>query len=45
MKKNIQDYKKEAVLNKQFRYDEGVITRREWVNLKRGEGAYVDRST
>lgn len=45
MKKNIQDYKKEAILNKQFRYDEGVMTRREWLNLMRVKGAYVEEST
>ena len=45
MKKNIQDYKKEAILNKVFRYDEGVMTRREWLNLMRVKGAYVEEST
>lgn len=45
MKKNIQDYKKEAILNKVFRYDEGVMTRREWLNLMRVKGAFVEEST
>lgn len=41
MKKNIQDYKKEAILNKQFRYDEGVMTRREWLKMWQVKGAKV----
>ena len=45
MKKNIQDYKKEATLNKVLRYEEGIMTRREWLNMMRIKGAYVKEST
>lgn len=41
MKKSIQDYKKDATLNKIFRYPEGVMSRREWLNMWRVKGAFV----
>jgi len=42
MKKSIQDYKKDATLNKIFRYPEGVMSRREWLNMWRVKGATVE---
>jgi len=45
MKKSIQDYKKEALLNKVFRYEEGVMTRREWLKMMQVRGATVEEST
>lgn len=38
MKKNIQDYKKDATLNKVFRFEEGVMSRREWLRVKMVKG-------
>lgn len=43
--KTIQDYKKEATLNKVFRYPEGVMSRREWLNMWRIKGATVEETT
>lgn len=43
--KNLQEYKKEAILNKKFRYEEGIMTRREWLNMWRVKGATVEEST
>ena len=45
MKKSINDYKKEATLNKVFRYEEGVMTRREWLNIMRIKGYRVTERT
>jgi len=42
--KTIQDYKKEATLNKVFRYPEGVMSRREWLNMWRIKGATVSET-
>lgn len=42
MKKTINDYRTEATLNKKFRYSEGVMTRREWLNMWRIKGATVE---
>lgn len=39
--KNLQDYKKEAVLNKIIRFPEGLMTRREWLNMWRIKGAFA----
>lgn len=43
--KTIQDHKKEATLNKLIRYEEGVMTRREWLKLQLVKGAIVEQST
>jgi len=45
MKKNIQDYKKEAVLNKQFRYPEGLMTRRQWLKMMQVKGWQAEERT
>ena len=45
MKKNIQDYKKDATLNKVFRYPEGVMSRREWLRIMQVKGATVKEET
>lgn len=42
MQKTINDYRTEATLNKKFRYSEGVMTRREWLNMWRIKGATVE---
>ena len=41
----INDYKKEATLNKVFRYSEGVMTRRQWLKMMMIKGATVEEST
>lgn len=43
--KTIQDHKKDATLNKAFRYDEGVMTRREWLNMWMVKGATVKETS
>lgn len=43
--KSIQDYKKEATLNKVFRYPEGIMSRREWLRMMQVKGATVEEST
>ena len=45
MKKTIQQHKAEAKLNKVFRYHEGVMSRREWLNMWRIKGAKVEEKT
>lgn len=40
--KPINEHKTEAILNKRFSYDEGVMTRREWLNMWRIKGAKVE---
>ena len=42
MKKNIQDYKKEATLNKVMRFEEGIMSRREWLRVKMVQGCEVE---
>ena len=42
MKKNIQDYKKEATLNKVMRFDGIIMTRRDWLRAKMIEGWKVE---
>lgn len=42
---NLQDHKANATLNIKMRYPEGVMTRREWINLKMDQGATVEEST
>jgi len=37
--------KADKILNKKFRYEEGVMTRREWLNMWRIKGATVEEST
>lgn len=37
--------KAEKILNKKFRYEEGIMTRREWLNMWRIKGATVEEST
>ena len=44
MKKTIQDYKKEATLNKVFRYPEGIMSRREWLRMMQVKRATVEES-
>ena len=39
--KSLQDYKKDATLNKVFRFEEGLMKRREWLNMWRVKGAFV----
>lgn len=36
--KTIQDYKKEAVLNKNMNFDGKIMSRREWLKIKLAEG-------
>lgn len=43
--KNIQDYRKESILQKKMRFAEGVMTRKEWLDLMRVRGAIVRRDT
>lgn len=43
--KTIQEHRKEATLNKVFRYPEGVMTRRQWLNYWRIKGATVEEET
>lgn len=43
--KTIQDHKTEATLKKQFRYDEGIFTRAEYMQLQKAAGATVSQST
>lgn len=45
MKKTIQDYKKEATLNKVFRYPEGIMSRRDWLRMMQVKGATVKEET
>lgn len=45
MKKTIQDHKKDATLNKVFRYPEGVMSRREWLKMMQVKGAEVREET
>ncbi len=45
MKKTINDYKKESILNKVFRYPEGIMSRRDWLKTQMIKGAYVLEST
>ena len=48
MKKNINAAlaaKAEKVLNTKMRYEEGIMTRREWLNMWRIKGATVEEST
>lgn len=45
MKKNIQDYKKETILNKVFRYTEGIMTRRQWLNVMMVKGWTAEEKT
>lgn len=42
MKKTINEHRAESTLNKKMRYDEGVMTRREWLNMWRVKGATVE---
>lgn len=43
--KNIAEARAELTLNKVFRYDEGVMTRREWIRLKIAEGYVATEET
>jgi hypothetical protein len=43
--KTLQDYRAESTLKKIFRYDEGVMTRQEWIELKLAEGCTVKQET
>lgn len=43
--KTINDYKKEATLNKKMRFDEGIMTRLEWLRLKVAQGCRVEETT
>lgn len=45
MKKTIQEHKAESTLNKVFRYPEGIMSRREWLNLMRVRGCTVEEKT
>lgn len=45
MKKTIQDYKKEATLNKVFRYPEGIMSRLEWLRMMQVKGSTVKEET
>ena len=38
---NIHQYKIDATLNKVFRYNEGVMSRKEWLNMQRIKGSSV----
>lgn len=39
MKKEIKDFKIDAVLNKKFNYPEGIMTRKEWCIMMKSKGA------
>ncbi len=41
----INDYKKEATLNKTYRYDEGIMTRRDWLKLMNVKGWQAEERT
>lgn len=43
--KTITELKAESTLNKVFRYDEGIMTRKEWINLKVSAGWMPIEST
>lgn len=43
--KTILDYRKESILSKKIRFAEGVMTRKEWLNLKRIQGASVEEES
>ena len=43
--KQIKDYRKEAILNKVFRYPEGIMSRREWLKMQMIKGAYIVETT
>lgn len=40
--KTIKDYRSESILNKKFRFAEGIMSRREWLNMWRIKGAIVE---
>ena len=42
MKKTINEHRAASTLNKKMRYPEGVMTRREWLNMWRVKGATVE---
>lgn len=43
--KTIKDYKKEATLNKQFRYPEGIMSRRQWLKMMQAKGWQAEERT
>ena len=43
--KTIQDHRNEATLNVKMRYEEGVMTRKEWIELMKSKGNSVIEST
>jgi len=45
MKQTIQDYKKDAILNKVLRYEEGIMSRRQWLKMMQVKGAFVEEDT
>ncbi len=42
---NLQKAKANAILDTKVRYSEGILTRREWLNLMKSKGARVEEST
>jgi len=45
MKPTIQDYKKDAILNKVLRYEEGIMSRRQWLKMMQAKGWNVAERT
>ncbi len=43
--KTIKDYRKESIMQKKMRFAEGIMTRKEWLDLMRVRGAYVKEGT
>lgn len=43
--KTITDYRKEATLNMKLNYPEGIMTRKEWIELKKNEGWRAEERT
>ena len=44
MKKTINEHRAASTLNKKMRYPEGVMTRREWLNMWRIKGATIEEN-
>lgn len=43
--KNIQDYRKETILNKMFRYPEGIMSRSQWLKMMMMKGWKAEEKT
>lgn len=43
--KNITDYRKQSILNFKMRYEEGIMTRAEWIKIKLSQEWYAKEET